>query len=224
MEALDDQAVLEHYRSVADPLFRHVAGRPVFAAGWGASGSERYRSVDELLETVAGGCRWFAVPVGALAPRAVVRLAPGPGADSATAAMVALNLFRIEGAEHTVTLTDGDQGLILFLDIDGPAAAAALRELAERAPEIATLDPVQDDGRVLLVLADPDDRVPVPYSLVDQADGTGIVLPLHADEVAAAAAGMPLDHEPDDAASRLAARGDLAVALAGPAGTLPPAG
>jgi len=57
----------------------------------------------------------------------------------------------------------------------------------------------------------------VPYSLIDVPDGTGVVLPLHVDEIAAAAAGMPLEFEPDDAARRLAARGDLAGRLAGSA-------
>ena len=61
------------------------------------------------------------------------------------------------------------------------------------------------------------DPVPVPYSLIDLPDGTGVVIPLHVDEIAAAAAGMPLEFEPVDAAQRLAARGDLAERLAGPA-------
>jgi len=61
------------------------------------------------------------------------------------------------------------------------------------------------------------DPVPAPYSLVDVPDGTSVVLPLHVDDIAAAAAGMPLEFEPADAAARLADRGDLADPLTGPA-------
>ncbi len=99
----------------------------------------------------------------------------------------------------------------------GVAARTVMDALAARAPELATVDSAQDDGRVLIRELTGSDPVPVPYSLIDLPDGTGVVIPLDVDEIAAAAAGMRLEFEPVDAAQRLAARGDLAERLAGPA-------
>ncbi len=218
MDPLDDQDVLAHYRGVAQTVVRHLAGRPVVSAGWSESGPGRVGSIEELLDAVGQGCRWFAVPVDPLAARSFLHLAPGPGADISTVATVALAL--LESAADGVpglVLTDGGDGMFV---VTGPReqARAQIEALAERAPEIATIDPAQDDGRVLIRLTLPGAPVPVPYSLVDSTDGTGVVLPLHADEVAAATAGMPMDHGPEDAALRLGARGDLAAALNSPAG------
>ena len=218
MDPLDDQAVLAHYRGVAEAVVRHLAGRPVVSAGWSESGPGRVGSVEELLDAVAQGCRWFAVPVDAMAPRSFLHLAPGPGADISTVATVALAL--LESADDDtpwVVLTDGGDGMFVVAGIR-ERAQAQIEALAHRAPEIATIDPAQDDGRVLIRLTTSGAPLPVPYSLVDSTDGTGVVLPLHADEVAAATAGMPMDHGPEDAALRLGARGDLAAALTGPAG------
>jgi hypothetical protein len=99
----------------------------------------------------------------------------------------------------------------------GVPAQPTMDDLAARAPELATLLAAEDSGRVLVRELTGSDSVPVPYSLIDLPDGTGVVLPLHVDEIAAAAAGMPLEFEPGDAAHRLAARGDLAGRLAGSA-------
>jgi hypothetical protein len=99
--------------------------------------------------------------------------------------------------------------------------------LARNAPEIATVDPRQADGRALIDASPswPGNVTPVPYSLVTpgvsapttpaadrQIDGRCVV-PLDLDELAATTAGMPMDPGPQDVAGRLAARGDLAIAL-----------
>jgi hypothetical protein len=99
----------------------------------------------------------------------------------------------------------------------GVLVRTTIDDLAARAPELATVVAGQDAGRVLVRELTGADPVPVPYSLIDLPDGTGVVIPLHVDEIAAAAAGMPLEFEPGDAALRLAARGDLADRLLGSA-------
>lgn len=218
MDPLDDQAVLAHYRGVAEAVVRHLVGRPVVSAGWSQSGPGHVGSVEELLDAVGQGGRWFAVPVDAMTPWSFLHLAPGPGADISTVATVALALLESSADDSPgVVLTDGGDGMFV---VAGPRAQAQaqIEALADRAPEIATVDPAQDDGRVLIRLAMPGAPIPVPYSLVDSTDGTGVVLPLHADEVAAATAGMPMDYEPEDAALRLGTRGDLAAALTGEPG------
>jgi hypothetical protein len=115
----------------------------------------------------------------------------------------------------------------------GVTAARYARGIADRAPELATLDPGQADGRCAVLTAwDPvptgtgwpgsgrpetgpshSGPAPVPYSLVAGSAGIEPVIPLHLDEVAAVAAGMPLEPRAADVLARLATRGDLAAAL-----------
>jgi hypothetical protein len=216
MDVLDAAAAGRHYRSVAATLLGHLADRPVISAGWIGSGPSRVGSEAELHAAVRDGCRWFAVPAEALQPWSLLRLVPGPGADTATTATVALALLETVPDGSGIALGDGADGIVVALPA-GYDAATAADELANRAPELATGEPGQDEGRVLVSVLTGGDPVPVPYSLVDLPDGTSVVLPLHVDDIAAAAAGMPLEFEPADAAARLADRGDLADPLAGPA-------
>ncbi len=216
MDLLDTGAIAEHYRSVAETVARHLAGRPVISAGWSVTGPTAVATVNALTDAVDDGCRWFAVPAEAWRPWSLVRLVPGPGADSATTATVALALLETVPGGDGVAIGDGADGMVVALP-GGVPARTTMDDLAARAPELATVDAGQDAGRVLIRELTGSDPFPVPYSLIDLPDGTGVVIPLHVDEIAAAAAGMPLEFEPDDAAQRLAARGDLAERLAGSA-------
>jgi len=216
MDLLDDGAIADHYRSVADSLVHHLQGRPVISAGWSVIGPDEVATAAALALAVDDGCRWFAVPAQAWRPWSLVRLEPGPGADSATTATVALALLETVPGGDGVAIADGADGMVVALPAGVPARST-MDDLAARAPELATVVAGEDAGRVLVRELTGSDPVPVPYSLIDVPDGTGVVLPLHVDEIAAAAAGMPLEFEPDDAARRLAARGDLAGRLAGSA-------
>jgi hypothetical protein len=216
MDVLDAGAIAAHYRSVADPVAHHLAGRPVISAGWSVTGPAAVTTTTALAEAVDAGCRWFAVPAQAWRPWSLVRLVPGPGADSATTATVALALLETVPGGDGIAIGDGADGMVVALPAGVPAEST-MDDLAARAPELATVLAGQDAGRVLVRELTGSDPVPVPYSLIDLPDGTGVVLPLHVDEIAAAAAGMPLEFEPEDAARRLAARGDLAERLAGSA-------
>jgi len=214
MDAMAEADVLAHYVAVAPTVLRHVRGRTVHHAGWSASGTSTVESESALRTVVGSGGRWLSFAVHELDGWSVLRLTPGPGADTATTATTALTLSESAASRGTATvvMSDGESGMyILFADPD--AAGACLADLVDRAPEIATADPDADDGRVLLTPLAADRLLPAPYSLVDTADGTGVVLPLHLDEIAAAAAGMPLEPQPTDAAARLADRGDLAAVL-----------
>lgn len=150
---------------------------------------------------------------------ACVSVSVGDGANVATAATAALALIedlRAGGADG-IPATDGHGGLLVYRTGIGATTPSELhglvRRLAERAPEIATLDAASADGRAWLAVPEPGSVVPAPYSLVDSADGTGAVVPLTLDEVAAVTAGMPLDPVPQDAVDRLAVQGDVAGAL-----------
>ena len=148
------------------------------------------------------------------------------------------------------------RGLLLMATSVGDVGATAdryARGIADRAPELATLDPEQADGRCAVLTAwepvptgtgwpgsgrpgtgwpgsgRPETGLsetglsetglsgrgaaPVPYSLVAGSAGIEPVVPLHLDEVAAVAAGMPLEPRAADVLIRLATRGDLAAAL-----------
>ncbi|WP_154673975.1 hypothetical protein [Nakamurella lactea] len=217
MDVLDEAAVADYYREVAATLAAHLAGRRIHAGGW-TSGQQAMRDQPhgpaDIAAAVDAGARWFAWETAG--DIGSVQLTPGDGADVATAATAALALIEsIQAAGGiTVPATDGQGGLLVF--VTGPADLdPLLAELAERAPEIATIDSAGSDGRVWLSVAAGGSLVPAPYSLVDSADGTGMVLPLSADELAAVTAGMPLDPAPDEVAGRLASQGDLAAALLG---------
>lgn len=180
------------------------------------------------------------------ATRCTLHVASGEGTGIATAATAALALCEALTADGLVAVvtTDGGEGLyvrgvgrgirhsvreghgrgigtIRGRD-DGPweIAAGYAEDLARRAPEIATVDPRQADGRALIDASPswPGNVTPVPYSLVARpapGPGWGCVVPLDLDELAATTAGMPMDPGPQDVAARLATRGDLAAALLG---------
>lgn len=217
MDELDQPAVAEYYRSIGSTLAVHLVGRRIHAGGWTAGQQAMRRqpqSPDDITAAVEAGARWFAwESAGEVAS---VQLTPGDGADLATAATAALALIEsIRAAGGTaVPATDGQGGLLVY--VTGLVALdPLLAELADRAPEIATLDGGRSDGRVWLAVAAGGSLVPAPYSLVDSTDGTGMVMPLSVDEVAAVTAGMPLDPGPAEVAGRLATLGDLAAPLIG---------
>lgn len=218
MDVLDETAVADYYRAVAVTLAEHLAGRRVHAGGWTAGQQalpQAPRSPGDIAAAVNDGARWFAWETGA--DISSVQLTPGDGADVATAATAALALIEAIAAAgaQAVPATDGQGGLLVF--VRGLVDLQPLVDaLAERAPEIATVDPAASDGRVWLVCAAAAAPVAAPYSLVDSAGGTGMVLPLSVDELAAVTAGMPLDPHPGDVADRLAVHGNLAAALLQP--------
>ncbi len=211
-------AVADYYRQIAQTLARHLTGRRIHAGGW-TSGQRPLptapSSPADIMAAVDVGARWFSWEVVDGVP-ASVQVSAGDGADIATAATAALALIEAVGAAGgtAVPATDGQGGLLVFVtgvtDLQ-PIAAA----LAVRAPEIATVDAGGTDGRAWLATSAPRSLVPAPYSLVDSADGTGVVLPLTVDELAAVTAGMPLDPDCDDVADRLVVHGDLAAPLLG---------
>lgn len=154
--------------------------------------------------------------------RMVITLTTGDGADIATAATAALAIGeRLALAGHRwVALVDGQGGMMLVIPCRSQHAGAPrayldrlLAEYATSAPELATVDLDNGDGRMVVSAAATDPAVFswAPYSLVPGA-WPGVVMPLHADDVAAASAGMPLEIEPEDVADRLRLRGDLFAA------------
>lgn len=213
-----EQAVQDYYQAVAPVLLAHLAGRPIACVtAEGTTDAAAPRSPQELLRTVADGVLGFA---GASPDRIVLQLIPGAGADIAIAATAALALAEQLAADglRAVPLTDGTGGLLLMAGTVGDPAAAAARYaavLTASAPELATADPGQADGRSLVIAAGPSDRLPLPYSLVGTPDGPRPVVPLHLDEIAAITAGMPVDITVEEVPDRVAQRGDLASALLG---------
>jgi DNA primase len=214
---------LAYYREHAPLLARQLAGRDCRAVP-GPVSPVRIDGPGDVLRQVEAGAEGFLVgPASGRGQRTVdrwiVTLQPGDGTDIATAASAALAIGD-ELAGHglaVVTLLDGRGGLVLYGMLE-PTDAAELRnrlsgflaDYAEQAPELATMDPAQADGRVLLSAAgtDPDVLDWAPYSLVPGAC-PGVVVPVHRDDIAAASAGMPLDIEPADVANRIRLRGDL---------------
>ncbi len=254
------RTVSDYYRGVAPALLPHLAGRRVRPAPDRADGAHRAESagsadgarlmpapadLDELLALVGRGMvAMFTEPAGRIA----LHLVPGDGADVATVATAVLQVAEQCAADglRAVPLTDGADGLWLLARTDGDPAAAAERYavvLGRTAPELATLDPAQADGRSLITIHADDARadVPVPYSLLpggaafsgvatpsgdatfsgDAALSGGATtpadtpaaIPLHLDEIAAITAGMPAELTSADVAERIAVRGDLAAAL-----------
>lgn len=219
MDPFDDPAVAAYYRTVAEALAPYLAERTVHAGGWPA---ETGRDLDgstadaaTVRTAIDSGVRWFGWPAGGIAPDCV-RITPGAGADIANAATAGLALVEeiVGRGGIAVPAADGQQGLLVYVlgipDVQEPVAL-----IAGRAPELATLDPAEADGRAWLSVFPGGALIPLPYSLVDSADRTGAVLPLTVDELAAITAGMPLDPHPDDATDRLAVFGDPAEALIG---------
>jgi hypothetical protein len=239
-------AIAGYYDLVAPVVVRHLLGRPAVPTDGRIAIGEpvRIADPDHLRSLLRSG---FVGLTAAIPGRLLLRIVPGEGADAATAATVALDLAEqmADDGRVAVPLTDGSGGLLL-VSADGVGqgmAHAYAAALARRAPELATLDPNQADGRCLLhtgwelptewtLPTEPggdmestagehwrqqsDDAAlsaPVPYSLVSGSDGVAPVIPLHLDEVAAVAAGMPLEMTANDVAGRLTTRGDLASAL-----------
>lgn len=216
METFDQPAVAGYYADAGSTLAGQLAGRRIHAGGWAAGQRALPRAPGtgaEIIAEAGDGARWFAWEVADSTPSSV-QLSAGNGADIATAATAALALIdAITAAGGTaVPATDGQGGLLIFVTgVDDLAALTAA--LAGRAPEIATVDAADTDGRAWLAVSTIGSLVPAPYSLVDSVDGTGVVLPLTVDELAAVTAGMPLDPRPDEVAGRLAVYGDLAASL-----------
>lgn len=217
MEPLDDLAVAEYYRVVAPFLAPYLAGRTVHAGGWRADaardldGSAAHRAA--VPAAVSAGVRWFGWSAGGRCPDGV-RITAGAGADIANAATAGLALVQeiLARGGVAVPAADGQQGLLVYV-LGLPDLQDQLALISDRAPELATMDPAEADGRAWWSVVPAGALIPLPYSLVDSADGTGAVLPLTIDELAAVTAGMPLDPHPEDAADRLSIFGDPAEAL-----------
>lgn len=225
--------VTDYYRAVASVLLPHLAGRPLRALSSAAGGPDGTGPIatptttEHLLALVsAGAITLLTAPAG----RMVLHLAPGDGADIATVATAVLQLAERCASDglRAVPLTDGAAGLWLIAGTDGDGGAAAGRyaeQLSRTAPELATLDPAQSDGRSLVTLY-PDTTgldVPVPYTLLVGSPASGsdpygaagpaAAIPLHLDEIAAITAGMPAELIAADVVDRIATRGDLAGSL-----------
>lgn len=231
MPPTSSPAVLRYYRAVWEQIRRHAESATVLVAEGREDADATPLPVSDLFDPeaflAAGDGRRVGLS-GHWPGRLVLRVRPGDGADIATAATTALELAEQLTADGLVPVafTDGAGGLAVMAAATGDLPAAAHRYaagLAERAPELATLDPGQADGRCVVLTQwaeGPVGRpgpVPLPYSLVSGPDGPAPVAPLHLDEIAAVAAGMPLELRDEDVPQRLATRGDLAAALlAGP--------
>ena len=239
--------VRSYYAGIGDALIRHATGRPVTvtAASGSILGVERILTTRDLDDVARRGGVSLSAALPDAPPMSPIRCAlhvvAGEGTGISTAATAALALCESIARDHltAVVITDGHDGLYVLGIAAGVAAGAGspgpapdgwlaasgyAEELARRAPEIATVDPRQADGRALVDASPswPGNLIPIPYSLVpaDPASGGGYgaVIPLDLDEVAAVTAGMPLDPRPLDVTGRLAARGDLAAGLLGPGG------
>ena len=222
-------AILEYYRSVESTLLVHLCGRRVI--GSGAQRSARVADhapgvelhiadLDDLDEAVRSGIVGFALPdlVEPLVVTLRVRVGDGSEVDTVATCVLALTTAMLRDGLSCTVLTDGVDGLLLIGAGAGRPAVQAARyaaDLAAAAPEIATTDATDVDGRALLepgggpASAPP----PAPYSLVALRDRIGVVVPITLDEVAAVSAGMPLDFTPRDVAARIAMHGDLAAVL-----------
>ncbi len=231
-------AALAYYRAVEATLLTHLRGRRVqgFGHASGQAAQEDAHAVDlhiadlaDLDEAIRSGIAFFRLP-GLTGPGLVsLRIRPGDGSgiDTVATATLALAQAMSQDGIAAAVMTDGLDGLYLIGFAVGPVAPSAVAvryaaELTLRAPEIATTDPADFDGRTLICpLPVPGGRaVPAPYSLVSRAGGPGVAAPLTMDEVAATSAGMPLEIEPDDVVDRLGSYGDLAAGL-GEATALP---
>lgn len=201
------------YYAVAGP----TAGRyrrlgPIIAGGWDSDdelGDER----DAVERAVTAGARWLSWGEGPDVP-GCLRVTAGHGADIATAATAALAVIEVLESAGVLVVPAVENAVTLLLYLQ-PASheLGSAGALSARAPEIATVDPDASDGRALLVELAPGTPVPVPYSLVDGADGSTAVMPVTVDEVAAMTAGMPVDPSPEAVLQRLRTEGDLAAGL-----------
>ena len=213
-------------------LLTHVRDRSVFGFGRESFrrpaadiGSQHVRlhiaDTADIDEAVRSGIVGFRLP-GLTGPGMVaIQVHPGDGSGIDTVATAALALAESmakDGLAATV-LTDGANGLYLIAFGVGPVppwadAGHYARELAARAPEIATTNSLDVDGRALVEsAAEAGPGLPAPYSLIWPDDRMGVVAPLTLDEVAAASAGMPLEIQAADVVGRIQEYGDLAAAV-----------
>jgi DNA primase len=223
----------DYYRGVRRTLLEHLQGREVLGFGDRPSADSadpqqthrvplQINDVVDLDEAVRSGVIGFSLPA-LTGPRiAGFRVRAGVGTGIDTVATVTLALAQSLGRDGltAVALTNGSGGLYLFGFVVGMVPAAAspsasdyARALAASAPEIATTDRGDIDGRALVEPLPAGWPAPAPYSLVRADDATGVVVPLTLDEIAAASAGMPLAIGLGDVADRLEEYGDLAAAL-----------
>lgn len=157
--------------------------------------------------------------------RLVIDLDPGSGAGIAECATLALALrgALADDGLDAVAKTTGKAGMHLLAPI-APAPPDRVVEYVKRlaealssaAPELATskIGEAHRSGRVLLDWRQNAYRFTTvaPYSL-RAGDEPGVSTPLSWDEVAAAAAGMPLWFSMDDVRERIASHGDLAAGV-----------
>jgi DNA primase len=222
-----------YYRGVRHALLEHLRGREVLGFGDrpAADSSEhpethrvplQINDVHDLDEAVRSGIIGFSLRALTGPGIAGFRIRAGVGTGIDTVATVTLALAQSLGRDGlaAVALTDGSDGLYLFGFHVGmlpaatsPSAGDYASALASSAPEIATTDRADIDGRALVEPLPAGSPAPAPYSLVRADDPTGVVAPLTLDEIAAASAGMPLGIGLGDVADRLAEYGDLAAAL-----------
>ncbi len=237
-------AVIAYYHAVGAVLLDHLRDRVVFGLGDPPTAGAEVLPIPEraarlhigdradLTEAVRSGVNGFALP-GLVGPGMLpFHVTPGAGSGIDTVATAALSLLESMARDRVAAwaLTDGGEGMFVLgvaplgrtgsgtargaADGHGRAAGYA-HALAVAAPEIATSDPADAQGRALvLVPAAGGLGIPAPYSLVRRGEGLGVVAPLAPDDVAAVTAGMPLDIEPEGMAGRVAAHGDLAARLA----------
>ena len=188
------EAVVAYYRGVETTLLAHLRGRQV--QGWGrhseagrfdgAAGHQptahhrtdhpvalHIADLEDLDEAIRSGITYFRLP--GLTARGLVSLRVRPGEGSgidtvATAALALATSMSKDGFAATA-MTDGADGLYLIGFAVGPVqpsagAARYASELAALAPEIATTDPADSDGRALVqpLPTAGEDTTPAPYS------------------------------------------------------------
>ena len=236
-------AVVAYYRAVGPVLLTHLAGRAVTGFGTGTAPDQPHEPDQPRVAppgAPAPGPRGVVLHIADLsdldeAVRSGVvgfRLADWPGPDRlalhiragedsgtdvvATTTLALMELLQSDGV-HLTALLDGTDGM--YLVGVGAGQQAAIRTagaLADRSPEIATINTADTAGRALVQpLSLGTGGLPAPYSLVPGPDGMAVVAPLTRDEVAAATAGMPLEIDRAELVDRIRTRGDLALLLAG---------
>lgn len=222
---------LPHYRDVGATILTHLRGHRVLGFGDLAAAPRptdhvahlHIADLADLDEAVRSGVVHLWLPDLVGAELVTIRIRPGAdaGIDIVATAALALTEQLAHDGRAVCALTDGAGGLYLIGYGVGPAnphggAVGYAGDLSARAPEIATVDECDADGRALLIPFTSAEAigVPAPYSLVPADGELGAITPLTLDELAAASAGMPLDFDPSDLAARIIAYGDLAAGLA----------
>ncbi len=211
-----------YYREHAGLIARQLDGRKVLLFP-PAAGSVTVDSPAQLLALTDAGVGGFLISPErgdtGLIDRMIITLETGDGTDiavTATTALAVADILQTHG-QDAVTFLDGRGNLLMLLQCPPRNAESArnfldglLDDYATQAPELATTGDAAGDGGVRLSAHATSVSVFswAPYSLVP-GSAPGVVIPLHADDVAAASAGMPLDIGPQDVTGRLLLRGDL---------------